>query len=145
MRDETIHARDAARKRAASRNKARTVAMRRKEEYLGARVPKELRSRVVRRAEELGVPVSILIRDILMAAFRTPQASASPPPSESWAERPVESDFSSVLGWEDMRLNKSVQCSRCGVPLSAGSSVTAGVDEVGRRHIILCNACKEAV
>ena len=53
------------------RDKARATAMKRKEEYLGARVPRELRSKVIARAAELGIPVSILIRNILEQAFST--------------------------------------------------------------------------
>ena len=41
-------------------NKARANAMKRKEEYLGARVPKELRDKVIAQADRLEIPVSIL-------------------------------------------------------------------------------------
>lgn len=146
MRDEMRHARDAARKRAAGRNKVRTVAMKRKEEYLGARVPKELRSRVVDRAEELGVPVSMLIRDVLMAAFGEPCAGMTSGPQTAFSvANAIAPEFASVLGWEAMRLNRPVQCSRCGIALSAGSSVTVGVYDSGGPHVVLCQSCKEVV
>lgn len=54
----------------AMRNQALSVAMKRKEEFLGARVPKELRDKVTARANEEGIPVSILIRNILEEAFK---------------------------------------------------------------------------
>ena len=52
------------------RDQALSVAMKRKEEFLGARVPKELRDKVTARANEQGIPVSILIRNILEDAFK---------------------------------------------------------------------------
>lgn len=54
------------------RDNALSVAMKRKEEFLGARVPKELRNKVTARANEQGIPVSILIRNILEEAFKSP-------------------------------------------------------------------------
>jgi len=59
------------------RDNALSVAMKRKEEFLGARVPKELRDKVTARASEQGIPVSILIRNILEEAFKSPPGSAS--------------------------------------------------------------------
>ncbi|HKI81175.1 MAG TPA: hypothetical protein VKA04_05970, partial [Pseudodesulfovibrio sp.] len=64
----------AARRGKTYRDKATSNAMQRKEEYLGARVPKELRDQVVQRASELGMPVSILIREILEEAVSPSRA-----------------------------------------------------------------------
>src|SRR3990172_12224513 len=55
------------------RERAVAQAMKRKEEYLGARVPRELKDRVLERAQELGIPASILIRQVLEEAFDTVQ------------------------------------------------------------------------
>src|SRR3569832_1831157 len=52
------------------RDQAMAMAMKRKEEYLGARVPRWLKDKVIERARDTGVPVSILIRIILEEAFR---------------------------------------------------------------------------
>ncbi len=65
------------------RNKALSVAMKRKEEFLGARVPKELREKVMARATDQGIPVSILIRNILEEAFKRPPGFVSGAPSSS--------------------------------------------------------------
>src|SRR3990172_6014097 len=71
MQQTVKHMRDSGMRHAkALRNKARSSGMMRKEEYLGARVPKELRDKVITQADMLGIPVSILIRNILEEAFR---------------------------------------------------------------------------
>lgn len=128
----------------ARRDKAVAMAMKRKEEYLGARVPKELRDRVIQRAGEMGIPVSILMRNILEEAFKGGA-------SESWKEPLVASvarkspseRFDEVLGWERIVLNKSVSCTNCGVQLAAGKEVTLGVGAA--QPVILCDACKSAI
>ena len=130
----------------AMRDKALSVAMKRKEEFLGVRVPKDLRDKVTDRANDLGIPVSILIRNILEEAFkgREPVAYSSPN-NEPQAVRPTE-HFPSVLGWEILRLNKQVDCSSCGKQLLPGESVmlglASGLVQPETTHIILCNQCQ---
>ena len=53
----------------ALRERARSQALRRKEEYLGARVSRDLKERVIAQARRMGIPVSILIRNVLEEAF----------------------------------------------------------------------------
>ncbi len=151
------------------RNQALSVAMKRKEEFLGARVPKELRDKVTARANEQGIPVSILIRNILEDAFKSPRNSAysarngssqgmgataaapvHPAPTaltEPFANAlPCVTRFPAVLGWEMIRLNRQVDCSGCGKQLLPGASVTlglaAGLVQAGATHIILCDQCQ---
>lgn len=141
----------------AMRNQALSVAMKRKEEFLGARVPKELRDKVTARANEQGIPVSILIRNILEEAFKASvsvvnayadklpqegsvpdggspaafaQAGAAAAPGSSTSAEAVDSyvvRFPAVLGWEMIRLNRRVDCSSCGKSLLPGTSVTLGL------------------
>lgn len=133
----------------AMRDKAVSIAMQRKEEFLGARVPKDLRDKVIQKASDLGIPVSILIRNILEEAFNNSQeqglvrVATRQAGSESWQgiKQPAEC-FSSVLGWEDIRLNKAMDCFSCGKPLLPGASVTLGLAQPGTAHIILCDQCK---
>ena len=117
------------------REKAMSMAMRRKEEYLGARVPKELRDRVIQKAKEMGVPVSILIRNILEEAFKdTANSSGVKVVEES-------SIFDEVLGWEVITLNKSVDCVRCGVQLSASEKAVLGLGLA--KPVVICRSCKD--
>ncbi len=116
------------------REKAISMAVRRKEEYLGARVPKELRDRVVQKAKNLGIPVSILIRNVLEEAFKGEAGSDS-------ALRDFDSSvFEDVIGWEEITLVKSVNCAGCGVQLSAAQRAALGLG--GNKLIVICDVCK---
>ena len=135
----------------ARRNKARASAMKRKEEYLGARVPRELRGKVIARANELGIPVSILIRNILEEAFSAnnvtttdsgagvDEAAATDSANEPG---PSVTDFPSVIGWEQITLNRPMTCTGCGHRIEPGVRVTLGLTSPGEEHVILCSNCK---
>jgi hypothetical protein len=140
------------RQRASVRTKALAIAMKRKEEFLGARVPKELKEKVIARAALLGVPVSILIRRILEGAF-------SENDSDKWIAggdinyrdehqlpgKIAATKFPRVLGWEKIRLNRRMACSGCGKRIDPGIYATLGLSIRGDEHIILCEVCSESL
>ncbi len=155
MRDQAV------RRAARARDRAVSLAMKRKEEYLGARVPRELKEKVARRAKELGIPISILIRNVLESAFgegaggaggisaSTPAAGAAPlgtaaPSAEDGAGR-EGGRFPSVLGWKEICLNRAVSCVGCGKRLEAGEQATLGIGLPGEGHVILCPSCGETI
>jgi hypothetical protein len=134
----------------AARDKVMAIAMKRKEEYLGARVPRELKEKVIDRARDLGIPVSILIRNVLEDAFgaahggvrySTQQADKN----EVSVAKGAPVRFPAVLGWEDITLNRNIDCSACGRPLKSGMSATLGVATPGENHVILCDLCKDTI
>lgn len=146
MTDINRQIRDSMKRRTNARQRARSIAMKRKEEYLGARVPGELRKKVLQRADELGIPVSNLIRDILISAFDQRDMSGGKAAGRSpEGGNPHGTRFSSVLGWEEIRLNRMVECSGCGVDLMAGATVILGLGAPDREHIVLCHKCKEGI
>jgi len=121
----------------------REKAMQRKEEYLGARVPRELKAAVIDRAASLGIPVSILIRNILEDAFNIQQSAASEMPAQRRVTEDVEPcTFPAVIGWEKISLNRSMQCTSCGRQLAAGSMVSLGLAMPVEEHAILCAKCR---
>lgn len=122
----------------ARRDKAVSMAMRRKEEYLGARVPKELRDRVIQCAKEMGIPVSILIRNTLEDAFGD-EASGRGHGVLLSGKSSAADKFSSVLGWEKIRLNKTVSCSGCSATLQQGTEAYLGLG--ASEPIVICDAC----
>jgi predicted RNA-binding Zn-ribbon protein involved in translation (DUF1610 family)/predicted DNA binding CopG/RHH family protein len=132
-----------------ARDQAVSEAMKRKEEYLGARVPKELREKVIQRAKDMGIPVSILIRNVLEEAFgggaQAGGRRAGVSGLQSYQE-PAKTTgvdrFPSVLGWEEISLNKTLDCSSCGKSMMAGSKATLGFAAPGENHVILCHACR---
>lgn len=122
------------------RDRALAVAMRRKEEYLGARVPKELKDRVMARATELGMPISILIRRVLEEAFGDDAARAAvatPAPAAHAAP-----DYSHVIAWKPIELNQERACDSCGKPMRAGQPAAIGFTQDGP-FIIVCTACRD--
>ena len=134
------------------RTKALSAAMRRKEEFLGARVPKQLKEKVIAQADVLGVPASILIRKILESAFNEGEPNgwmsglkgavteARSAPAQVAANR-----FPTVLGWEKIRLNRQMACTGCGKPIKPGVYATLGLSMRGDDHIILCDVCSESL
>ncbi len=142
--------RDFATKRGqAMREQAIAMAKKRKEEFIGARVPKELRDKVIKRADEEGVSVSIWVRRILEQAFNeTPSLSTTMDTQEDDKKASdsvlLKQKFANVLGWESIVLNTTVNCSHCNVSLKEGECVAVGLVMTGGRPVVLCNHCKEA-
>lgn len=125
------------------RDQARASAMKRKEEYLGARVPKDLREKVIAKAGNLGIPVSILIRNILEEAFNT-QHGSEPARAEQASPTPSRNDvkFPDVIGWERITLNKDMPCTGCSRVLPGGSVATIGLGVSRESHVLLCEKCR---
>ena len=121
------------------REKAVEMAMKRKEEYLGARVSKELRDKVINRAKGIGIPVSILIRNTLEEAFGQDSTDSISSQNGNFRMQAVDK-FSAVIGWETIELNKAVTCSGCGVELGRGKRAALGLG--ASEPIVICDACK---
>lgn len=124
-------------------DRARQTALARKQEYLGARVPKELRDKVIAKAESLGIPVSILIRNILEDAFNDAAQNDVADRAPDKSHIPAgDGRFPGVIGWEDITLNRSMPCSACRRRINAGSVVILGLGVPGEDHVILCDKCR---
>jgi len=126
------------------RQNAMNVAMKRKEEYLGARVPKALKEKVISRADELGIPVSLLLRKVLEEVFAEEQTilkldliKKEVTQSHSETKR-----YTDILGWKGIQLNKSCACDSCGIELKSGTEVFMGIGS-GQESPVLCKPCKE--
>jgi|GEM_PF-1091751 len=128
-----------------ARDRAFAVAMRRKEDYLGARVPKELKDRVIQRAKELDLPVSLLIRKVLEEAFGADAVPAVDAASDvgSLGGPATENDrFRGVLVWEGVELNQAHDCDHCGASMGQHESAFMGFLAGSRGVVIVCNGCK---
>ncbi len=134
-----------------ARVKAQAEARRRKEEFIGARVPLDLREKIFRRAEAEGIPASLLIRRILEEAFRAeaeaaPSRAQNPMPDQvSLAQPKTGARFPDVLGWESITLHKPTTCASCAVALPAGSAAALGFSASGGAPVVLCGRCRAAV
>ncbi len=144
MRKVAEEMRDLGRKQAElMRGQARERAMKRKEEYLGARVPRELKEKVIAHANRMDIPVSILIRNILEEAFADSQPDMGEVAVAGDSGKTRDEDrFPSVIGWEKIVLNRSMRCTGCNAELPSGAVVTLGLPIPGEDHVILCAKCK---
>lgn len=128
---------------------ARERAQQRKEDFLAARVPKELRDKVFKRAEVEGISVSILIRKILEQAFADPSPSIAP--GEHGAGNTARETnihtprFPNVLGWETISLYQKASCGECAKVLAAGHHAVVGLSATGGPPILLCPGCHNAI
>ena len=128
------------------RQKAMAAAMKRKEEYLGARVPKELKERVIEQAEQMNIPVSLLIRRVLEDAFSSDSSK-----QQDWSgikTQPVKKEsnktdrFADIIGWKSMEVNQDRSCERCREPLPKGSEAMLGFSSTDSGYVIVCRQCK---
>ena len=120
------------------RDRAVWIAMKRKEEYLGARVPKELKERVIAQASKQGIPVSLLIRRVLEEAFgEVDEPSPDVPEEKAGAKR-----YADVIGWKSVEMNRDHECSACGGAIKAGDTAAFGITTDSDRYVILCHRCK---
>ncbi|HEY1816187.1 MAG TPA: hypothetical protein VGG74_27760 [Kofleriaceae bacterium] len=123
-----------------------------KERVIHTRVPESLEAELRKRAENLGVSVSNLVRNVLGHAFglvgdvvadshaiaRAAKAVANP------ASAPAAS-VDDVLAWQDMVLAKNAVCARCNELLPKGSDAAIGVAEHGGARVVICSSCFEEV
>jgi hypothetical protein len=124
-----------------------------KERVIHTRVPESLEAELRKRAENLGMSVSNLVRNVLGHAFglvgdvvadshavaRAARSAVSAKPSAS------ASEIDDVLAWQEMVLAKNAVCARCNELLPKGSASAIGVAEHGGGRVIVCATCFEEV
>jgi hypothetical protein len=124
----------------------------RKERVIHTRVPESLEAQLRQRAQDLGMSVSNLVRNVLGHTFgivgdvvadshavaRAARGGAKPadPPAPS-----ASTSIDDVMGWQPMVLGKNAVCARCNALLPRGSDAAMGVSETGNTRFVICNAC----
>ena len=137
-----------------------------KERVIHTRVPESLEAELRQKAQELGISVSNLVRNVLGHAFGlvgdvvadghaiaraargdkrahaagAPGAPAVHPAAAAAAPAPAIED---VLGWQPMVLGKNAVCVRCNAILPRGSDAATGVTETTGGRLVICLACLE--
>jgi hypothetical protein len=129
-----------------------------KERVIHTRVPESLEAELRKRAQELGVSVSNLVRNVLGHAFGlvgdvvadshaiARAARGEREKAESKQGSPASSappDPSDVLAWQPIVLGKNAVCSRCNDLLPRGRDAAIGVAEHGGGRVIVCTTCLE--
>ncbi len=151
-----VHQVEAAKRAQTMRDQAFASAMKRKEEYIGARVPKELKDRVIKRAKAMEIPVSLLVRKILEDAFgygiNTQQNKLNIGQPEGLHqktsvpnERPLSQQFNHVVGWKSIELNQPQVCECCQASLTSGTHAFWGVTPNVSEYFIICQQCKDQI
>ena len=128
-----------------------------KERVIHTRVPESLEAELRKRAQELGVSVSNLVRNVLGHAFglvgdmvadshaiaRAARAARRADAGEPAVPERNESGESDVLGWQPMVLGKNAVCARCNDLLPRGSDAAIGIPEAGGSRLVICLVCLE--
>ena len=124
-----------------------------KERVIHTRVPESLEAQLRERAEDLGISVSNLVRNVLghtfglvggvvadsQAVARAARGGKSA--AASVASTPPASSIDDVLGWQAIMLGKNAVCARCNALLPRGTDAATGVVETGATRFVICQAC----
>lgn len=131
----------------------------RKERVIHTRVPESLEAQLRKRAEDLGISVSNLVRNVLGHAFglvggvvadshaiaraargepARPGPPGPPPPPSPYAP-PAPPSINDVLGWQPIVLGKNAVCVRCNAILPRGTDAAVGLGT----QLVACLACLE--
>src|SRR5215470_3915098 len=105
-----------------------------KERVIHTRVPESLEAQLRERAQELGVSVSNLVRNVLGHAFGLVGDVVADSHAIARAARgekdPAEApDADDVIGWQTLVLAKNAVCARCNTILPKGKPAAIGMTE----------------
>jgi hypothetical protein len=117
-----------------------------KERVIHTRVPESLEAQLRERAEQLGVSVSNLVRNVLGHAFGLVgdvMADSHAIARAARGENKVEDvDADDVIGWQTLVLAKNAVCARCNAILTKGKPAAIGMTDRGPGPIV-CTTCME--
>ena len=131
------------RRKRRSRNQA-------KDRVLQARIPEQLDEELRDRAEQLGMSVSTIVRNVLLHTFNlvegvvtdSSQIARALTGRETAPTAPTTE--TTVIGWQEAILNKNGVCEQCNVILPVGQRAAIGVPTAARATL-LCLECLAAL
>ena len=135
----------------AVRQKAMAFAMKRKEEYLGARVPKALKDKIIDQARKMDIPVSLLLRKVLEEVFleqSREHENSLLVSLKAGAEVSVPEQtnrfaaIQDVIGWQKLELSQRASCEVCDAAIAAGNAAYLGRMPAGKTDRLVCETCK---
>ena len=116
---------------------------------LHTRVPESLEAHLRERAQELGMSVSNLVRNVLGHAFGLVGDVVADSHAIARAARgdrndkPAAVDPADVIGWQPLTLAKNAVCAQCNAILAKGKPAAIGMTERGAVGPIVCATCTE--
>jgi hypothetical protein len=131
--------------RSTRRNRQQT-----KDRVLQARIPEQLDEELRTRAEQLGLSVSTIVRNVLLHTFDLVEGVVT---DSSQIARALTSRDSApstpdaepaVIGWQEVILNRNGVCEQCNAILPVGQPAAVGVP-TGARATLLCLECLSAM
>lgn len=117
-----------------------------KDRVLQARIPEQLDEELRNRAEQLGLSVSTIVRNVLLHTFDLVEGVVTDSSQiaralTGWDAAPSDADTeATVIGWQEAILNKNGICEQCNVILPVGQRAAIGVP-TGARATLLCLEC----
>lgn len=123
----------------------------RKERVIHTRVPESLETHLRERAQDLGISVSNLVRNVLGHAFGlvgdvvadshaiAKAARGAKRPAPSLIPANPATTIEDVLGWQPIVLGKNAVCARCNALLPKGRDAAVGVGT----QLVVCPPCLE--
>ena len=116
-----------------------------KERVIHTRVPESLEAHLRERAQELGMSVSNLVRNVLGNAFGLVNNVVADSHAIARAARgekksapaPAPASIDDVIGWQPIVLGKNAVCARCNDLLPKGKDAAIGAGT----QIVICPAC----
>jgi hypothetical protein len=117
-----------------------------KERVLHTRVPESLEAHLRERAQDLGISVSNLVRNVLGHAFGLVGDVVADSHAVARAARGEKSapiDPAEVIGWQPLTLAKNAICAQCNAILAKGKPAAIGMTERGAVGPIVCPTCTE--
>jgi len=135
-----------------SGKRAKRVRRRTKDKVLQARIPEDLDVQLRDRAEQLGLSVSTVVRNVLLHTFDLVEGVVADSaqlarvvqgrekPAAPLLPEPDPEEGSGVIGWQQAVLNRNGVCEQCNVILAKGETAAVGVP-VQARPLLLCLKC----
>jgi hypothetical protein len=117
-----------------------------KERVLHTRVPESLEAHLRERAQDLGISVSNLVRNVLGHAFGLVGdvvADSHAIARAARGDKAAAVDPADVIGWQALTLAKNAVCARCNTILAKGKAAAIGMTERGAVGPIVCVPCSE--
>lgn len=122
-----------------------------KDRILQARIPEQLDEQLRDRAEDLGLSVSSVVRNVLLHTFNLVEGVVSDsaqiarviqgkPSSTPGPDTAHSQDASNVVGWQETILNRNGVCDQCNAILAKGERAAVGLP-IQIRPILLCADC----
>jgi hypothetical protein len=113
-----------------------------KDRVLQARIPEHLDEEIRTRAEQLGISVSTVVRNVLFHTFNLVEGVVTD--SAQIARVLKAREAPAVIGWQEAVLNKNGICEKCNAILPMGARAAVGVP-VQPRPVMLCLDCLAAL